>query len=148
MSILSLVGNPNTILRRSDERNREKEYRSETQNFSWQEGVLWRGSSLQGMDQTIFAPPTRFENNPDDVLGGAQFKKIIGITRDASGAPLGSCTVQGFLTSDDSYQGQCTSDAGGYFEFCTKQTGAHYLVAYRTGSPDVTGATANTLIPV
>jgi hypothetical protein len=74
--------------------------------------------------------------------------KIIGITQDKDGNPLGNVIVQGFRTSDDFYVGQVISDAGGYYEFPSQYTAdQHYLVIYKAGSPDVTGASTNTLVP-
>jgi len=92
---------------------------------------------------------SRYGNDQQDILGGAQVKKIIGTTKDSTGANLGSCIVRGFVTATQVCVGQVTSDTGGYYELTTTYAGAqHYLVAYKAGSPDVTGATANTLIPV
>ena len=80
--------------------------------------------------------------------GGAQMKKIIGVTRDSAGSPLGSVTVQAFLTATDAYVRETVSDAGGYYVLCTQFDGqTHYLVAYKTGSPDVAGTTVNTITP-
>jgi len=76
-------------------------------------------------------------------------KKITGITRDSAGNPLGSCIVQGFITSTDTFVGQVTSDSGGYYELPTIYPSTqHYLVAYKPGSPDVAGASLNTIVPV
>ena len=75
-------------------------------------------------------------------------KTVTATLLDASGNPLGSCIVQGFTNIDDAFQGQCTSDTAGYYEFCTARTDAHYLVCYKAGAPDVAGTSVNTLIPV
>lgn len=83
-----------------------------------------------------------------DESGGAQIKKIIGTTRDGSGNPLGSCVVRGFVTATNVFVGQVTSDPAGYFELPTVFTGAHYLVCYQAGSPDLEGTSVNTLTPV
>lgn len=83
----------------------------------------------------------------DDESGGRQMKKIIGQTLDSSGAALGSCVVEGFVTTTDVSVGKVTSDTAGYYELPTSQLGNHYLVAYKPGSPDVSGTTANNLVP-
>lgn len=80
--------------------------------------------------------------------GAKQAKKIIGTTRDSGGSVLGNCIVQGFVTTGDVFVGEMTSDPAGYFEFPTQYTGAHYLVCYKAGSPDVAGTSVNTLTPV
>ena len=75
-------------------------------------------------------------------------KKITGTTLDSTGAVLANCTVQGFLTANDQYVGECVSGTQGYYEFYSQYSGAqHYLVAYKAGGTDVTGATVNTLTP-
>lgn len=85
---------------------------------------------------------------PPQAGGGQQQKKIIGTTRDSGGAVLGSCVVQGFVTSTDAFVNQLTSDTAGYFELPTQFVGvAHYLVCYKAGSPDVGGTSLNTIVP-
>lgn len=69
-----------------------------------------------------------------------------GYTYNSSGGILGGATVQVFRTSDDLYVSETQSDDTGRFEAFTPYPGvAHYFVAYAAGSPDVTGATVNTL---
>jgi hypothetical protein len=120
----------------------------------WRDGLLWPYSKLSGLDGNGMlgmdsTSTGRWGVQPGaDASGGQQMKKIIGTCRDSTGAALGSCVVQGFRTSDDTYAGQLTCDSGGYFEFCTPYTQAHYLVAYKAGSPDVAGTTVNTLVGV
>ncbi len=74
--------------------------------------------------------------------------RITGITRDSTGAVLGSCTVNWFNTADGSKIDSTTSDANGLYEFRTagQPPNAYYLVAYKAGSPDVGGTTVNTLV--
>lgn len=72
---------------------------------------------------------------------------IVGQTLDSVGNPV-AATVLGFRTSDDLYVGEIGSDNSGRYSLPTIYlTDAHYLVAYRTGSPDTAGTTVNTLIP-
>jgi hypothetical protein len=74
--------------------------------------------------------------------------KITGVTKDSGGAALGNCVVQLFRTSNDEFIMENTSDLLGNYEVRTPYPGAnHYCVAYKQGSPDVTGATVNTLVP-
>jgi hypothetical protein len=120
----------------------------------WRDGLLWPYSKMSGMDANSFigldsVSTTRWGvERGNDSAGGQQQKKLIGVTRDNTGAVLGSCVIQGIRTSDDAFDNQMTSDSAGYFEFCCKFTTAYYLVAYKAGSPDVAGTTVNTLIPV
>jgi hypothetical protein len=61
---------------------------------------------------------------------------------------VSGATVQGFRTSDDLFVGETTADSSGNYELATVYPATnHYLVAYKAGSPDITGATVNTLQP-
>lgn len=70
-----------------------------------------------------------------------------GVTKDSAGAPLGSCVVQVFRTSDDAFQSEVTSSAAGQYVMYPDVAGPFYIVAYKAGSPDVAGTTVNTLEP-
>ena len=72
---------------------------------------------------------------------------ISGLTRNQYGFPLPGVTVSAFRTSDSAPAGVATSAGDGSFSVGVR-AGAHYLVAYKTGSPDVSGTTANDLIGV
>lgn len=74
---------------------------------------------------------------------------IIGQCKDADGNGVSGATVQGFRTSDDAFVGETTADSSGFYMLGTPNltATAHYLVAYRTGSPDIAGTTVNTLLP-
>lgn len=71
---------------------------------------------------------------------------ISGVTKDSAGAVLASCRVELFRTADDSPVSQTTSNANGVYIIPASNVLQHYIVAYKAGSPDVTGATVNTLI--
>ncbi len=72
---------------------------------------------------------------------------ITGITRDQYGSPLGFCAVKMFRTSTDELVSSVVSDANGVYLITTPYyPDTHYLVVYKTGSPDTFGTTANTLI--
>ncbi len=70
---------------------------------------------------------------------------ITGTTRDQNGVALGVCVVHAFRTSDDVEVAQTTSAADGTFSVTVAGGVAHYLMAYKAGSPDVAGTTVNTL---
>ena len=72
---------------------------------------------------------------------------ISGITKDSVGAALASCDVDVLKTSGDIITNRTTSDSVGYFrmEVYAPPPTAFYLVAYKTGSPDVAGTSVNTI---
>jgi len=72
---------------------------------------------------------------------------IEGFTRDNTGAILGNCIVELYLTATDEPLFKTTSDANGFFRFTAARysPATHYLVAYKAGSPDVAGTSVNTL---
>ena len=55
--------------------------------------------------------------------------------------------MQGFVTATDAYVGQDVSRDDGTYLLGTETVAgvAHYLVAYKAGSPDIGGTTVNTL---
>lgn len=76
---------------------------------------------------------------------GAQ-KFIMGSCKDSGGSPVSGAVVQCFLTANDTLVSEVTSNTNGTYEAPTVYPGAaHYLVAYRPGSPDIAGTTVNTL---
>lgn len=80
------------------------------------------------------------------VFGTASLN-ITGITKDSTGAALGSCVVELYVTSSDRVVGRTTSDATtGAYTFNITFSGPFYIVAYKAGAPDVAGTTVNTLV--
>jgi hypothetical protein len=74
---------------------------------------------------------------------------ITGVTKDSTGAALGGCTVTLFKTVDNLPCCTTVSDAAGNYSFSIDgNSEARFAVSYKAGSPDVTGATVNTLVPV
>lgn len=69
---------------------------------------------------------------------------ITGVTRDASGTPLGSVNVTMYLTGTDAVVARTVSDGSGSFSF-PATAGPYYLVFYKLGTPDVFGSSVNTL---
>jgi len=92
----------------------------------------------------FFGGPVRF------VLPTAPVRYVIsGITKDSTGAVLGSCAVTLYQTGQDAALQTKTSDAvdGSYTFNVTETIGrTFYIVAYKAGSPDVAGTTTNTLV--
>ena len=69
-----------------------------------------------------------------------------GFSRDASGGVIAGVTVKCMLTSTDTKQSEAVSDANGLFVVSTAEAGGHYLIFYKTGTPDISGTTVNTLL--
>ena len=80
--------------------------------------------------------------------GNGSTKFLMGRCKDESGNGISGATVQGFLTSGDVFVGETNADSLGNYELATPYPAtAHYLVAYKAGSPDICGTTVNTLQP-
>lgn len=86
--------------------------------------------------------------SPQSRLTGKFRRAIYGITKDSTGAALGACAVHAFRTTGDVQVDNQTSDASGNYEVSVYDDGPFYVVAYKAGAPDVTGATVNTLAGV
>ena len=71
-----------------------------------------------------------------------------GITRDQYGSPLGGCTVRLFRTSTDELVAKVTSDPStGAFIATTPYADGHYMTVHKAGTPDIAGASVDTIIP-
>jgi hypothetical protein len=126
----------------------------------WQEGVLWTVSSglggqfsnfgMMGDDQVYAGAYYEYPLGLGwNMFGGQVENCIVGQTLDQNGNPLANCIVQGFVTTTDAYVGSVTSDNSGWYKLPTPYSTAthHYIVAYKSGSPDVAGTSVNTLVP-
>lgn len=111
----------------------------------------WPGSGFigeRGIDVAIIDPTCKPYESSDITKGRNTRYGVQGVTRDAYGSPLGGCTMKLFRTSDDTLVSSTISDpVGNYLLSTPYYPDAHYVVMYKTGSPDVTGASVNTLIP-
>jgi hypothetical protein len=86
-----------------------------------------------GCVHSLLIPPTFFQISEQ--------------TKDSTGAALGGATAKLFVTATDVMIESQVSNADGYAYFkMPAQAVTHYIVAYKSGSPDVTGATLNTLV--
>lgn len=120
----------------------------------YEDALLWPRSRLTGPDANsgnfTVDNQTSGRWGPDltQNLGARSSLFLAGTTRDSNGDPLASVTVDAFLTATDVKVGSTVSDSGGYFAVPSPFSGqAHYLVAYKPGSPDVSGTSVDTLIP-
>lgn len=71
---------------------------------------------------------------------------IYGVTKTGVGAALGDCTVDLFRTRGDVFVETTISDGAGNYSFTVvNPNDAYYIVAYKSGSPDLAGTTLQTL---
>jgi len=80
----------------------------------------------------------------NDRVLGTQNERIVGVSRDSTGAALGSCTIKVFRTADDVLVASTVSDGSGNWTAYPDQEGPYYFVEYKAGSPDVFGTSPNT----
>jgi hypothetical protein len=77
---------------------------------------------------------------------------LVGVTRDAYGAPLGNCTVYVFRTDNFSLDRNCfvasaVSDGSGNFSIQVDGEAKYQLTAYLAGSPDKAGVSITNITP-
>jgi hypothetical protein len=73
---------------------------------------------------------------------------IMGVTRDVLNAAMPNARVMVFRTSDNEFIDEITSDAAGNYSILMLRSGPFFIVVYKVGAPDVTGATLNNIVPV
>jgi len=133
------------------QRRSAKTWRDRNQWFaSWPTSTvnLVGGGDGWGTDATSQVGPAGYEPFSCDGDGCKHTKFILGRCEDASGAAAANSTVKSYRTSDDALSGQDTSrNDGTYIVPAIYGSVAHYVVAYKPGAPDITGATLNTLTP-
>lgn len=119
---------------------------------AWPRGG-WVGGGALGLDYTLLgdggAERAQYEPYSCDGAGTQSRNAIRGTTVDASDVAVANAIVQGFVTATDAFVGEVQSGLDGTYTLMTEQlkTTAHYLVAYKAGSPDIAGTTVNTLLP-
>lgn len=115
----------------------------------WPTGGILGGFSPMTQSGILPAAPYNPFLQSSNWTGHLGWKTFSGITRDTNSAILGSTVVALFRTSDDLRMDERTSDPStGAYAVYSSDTGNHYLVAYKAGSPDVSGTTANNLTGV
>ncbi len=109
----------------------------------------WPGSGLMGdlgADVGLLAPALAWSKYYSAFGASSRFG-FVGVTRNANGTPVAACTVKLFRTADDLLLDTQVSDANGAFLLNTPYyPDAHYIVAHKTASPDIDGASVNTLV--
>lgn len=105
----------------------------------------------QAPDQTSRPNPAAAVTSPmlDETSGynkvmGDLNNRIVGVSRDAAGSPLGNCVVKVYRTEDDSVVATVQSDGSGNWTAYPNAPGPYYYVEYKAGSPDVFGTSPNT----
>jgi hypothetical protein len=90
-----------------------------------------------------------FEPFGMDGDGTQSMNFLRGTCVDSGGTPVANAIVQAFVTATDAIAGEVQAKLDGTYAVPVQQSKVtqHYLVAYKTGSPDTTGATVNTLLP-
>lgn len=114
------------------------------------EGV---GGNVRAMQRGPFLPGGGLKSATSALMGfrsrvlfSDKAYKISGTTKDSNGNALGNCTVDLFYTVDDAKAATVESDSSGLFSFSIGPNAACYIVAYKSGAPDVAGTTVSTLV--
>lgn len=66
---------------------------------------------------------------------------------DAGSTPVSGAVVKAFVTSNDKFVAQATSNSTGYYTITTPYFVNHYIVAYLDTTTDLAGTTVNNLMP-
>lgn len=105
------------------------------------------GSGADGAAPCDLTAHDMFEPYSCDGEGSPQSRFIRGNCVDASDVAVANPIVQAFRTSDDAFMGEAQANTDGtYIVPVASVAGvAHYLVAYKAGSPDIAGTTVNTI---
>lgn len=72
---------------------------------------------------------------------------LSGVTRDGSGLAVGNCDIKIVRQSDDVVVQRITSDVNGNYSSDALGPGSYQVLAYKAGTPQLVGATINTLQP-
>lgn len=109
-----------------------------------------RSSLMGGFDgvaENLLLGEAPWRSRPSTRSGCNGRLAFVGYTRDQFGSVLGGCTVRCFRTSSDELVSKVVSDANGYYVATTPYSDGHYLTVHKTLSPDVAGASIDTLVP-
>lgn len=119
--------------------------------WQWENLQRWPyGIFLSGSPDIPLSPmaPTYYEPWSLGTGGKSRPWFLRGTCKDVALNALGGAVVQAFITSTDAFVAEAQCDSAGYYQVPCQLLVPHYLVAYYPGSPDLAGATVNTLIPV
>jgi hypothetical protein len=108
--------------------------------------MLWPRSHQFGATPLLNPDPYAQSWEVNVLSTGSRHRKVFtGVTLNASGAPLGGCTVQLFNTATGAIVDTQVSDSAGNYKVSDPNNVACFLVAYLPGSPDVAGTTIDEL---
>jgi hypothetical protein len=118
-------------------------------SLQWYRSAFWprRGGFVGDVSADIGVMDSGWTELPE-ITGGSRSRfGVIGVTRDRYNSPLGGVTLKLYRTQTDEMVDTIVSDPFGNYLLTTPYyPDAHYIVAYKAGSPDVQGTTVNTLI--
>jgi len=111
-------------------------------------GCLNGGGDGMGTDGTV-SNWGQYEPFSCDGPGTQSMNFLRGTCKDSVGTPVANAIVQAFVTSTDAFAGEVQGNTDGTYTLGVQQSKltTHYLVAYKSGSPDTAGTTVNTLLP-
>ena len=115
-----------------------------------QRNPWWPGGATMGFGDSsvdFSVQQSLWYGLPDTTRGCLGRFGVVGVTRDSYGSPLGGVTVKLYQTSSDLMVASVVSDPLGNYTVTTPfYPDQHYLVFYKSGSPDVFGTSVNTLV--
>lgn len=117
----------------------------------WSYGCRTGGGTINGDESPTggsLSSRDLFEPYSCDGEGTVNSRFILGTALASDGTtPVANATIQAFRTTDELFVGESVSRLDGTYTcpVATIEGVAHYLVAYKAGSPDIAGTTVNTL---
>ena len=82
------------------------------------------------------------------ISGCVRPRYLYGNVVNASAVAVSGANIDCFVTATDVRDSNSLTDTNGNFQApCFIPTGTHYVVVYKSGSPDIAGVSANTLTP-
>lgn len=111
----------------------------------------WSGPRTNGMMANTTGrtlPVKRYPGVPFYAKNTSSFT-LSGTTKDSTGTPIGSVRVLVFNAHTNEFVAEGLSDGAGAYSITVPTNSPNYfLVTYKAGAPDLTGASRNTLIAV
>ena len=166
----SFIGTPSGVglgqwLRADDKRLMYDEYKLEPTVVWVSDDCIWAGHG-RGYSNAYWPGRAGLDASGDEWHRGVSYRlpqynsgavsryAFVGVTRNAYGSALGGVTVKLFKTVGggspdlkDVRIDEATSDvSGNYTVYTSYYPDTHYIVTYKSGTPDVQGTTVNTLI--
>jgi hypothetical protein len=113
----------------------------------------WPGASGQGFfgdaGADVSCQGAFWHGEPDTSRGSAYRWVVQGYARDQYGSPLSGAAVKLYRTStDEMVMATVSGSDGSYLLTSPYYPDPHYLVMYKSGTPDVFGTSLNTLVGV